>query len=96
MSDFQQPKWNFESEPYEGSPDETTYNLRAYFDRMDDSKMRQYQPGWTDDEVSAWDGNFKDEGTLFLICSERDVDVAEYRRELENCIHYRRRGSTVG
>ena len=90
MSDFTQPEWNFEGEPYEGTPDETSYNLRAYFDRMDDEKMRQYQPDWTDDQTTAWDGNFKDEGTLFLICSERDVDIAEYRRELENCKRYRR------
>ena len=70
--------------------DETGINLRAYFDRMDDVKMRQYQPDWTDEQTTAWDSNFKDEGTLFLICSERDVDIAEYRRELENCKRYRR------
>jgi len=30
-------------------------------------------PAWTDDEVVAWDGNFKADGALLLICSERDL-----------------------
>jgi len=38
-----------------------------------------------------WDGNFKSDGDLLLPCSERDVDVAEYRRVLEQCIRYRDR-----
>ena len=39
-----------------------------------------------------WDGNFKDgEESLFLICSERDVDIAEYRRVLHQAIAYRDR-----
>ena len=38
-----------------------------------------------------WDGNFKDDGALMLVCSERDVDVAEYRKVLEECIRYRER-----
>ena len=41
--------------------------------------------------VVEWDGNFKDDGALMLICSERDVEVAEYRRVLEECIRYRDR-----
>jgi hypothetical protein len=88
---MQQPIWNFEQEPYPQSPDETGINLRAYFDRMDDVKMRCYDPSWTDEELIAWDGNFKDDGALMLICSERDVDVEEYRRELEANIAYRNR-----
>jgi hypothetical protein len=39
----------------------------------------------------AWDENFKDDGDLLLLCSERDVDVKEYRRVLEQCIEYRNR-----
>jgi len=39
-----------------------------------------------------WDGNFKDgEESLFLIGSERDVDIAEYRRVLHQAIAYRDR-----
>lgn len=88
---FIQPVWNFEQEPYEGETDESSINLRAYLDRMDDEKIRQYSPNWTDQQVMDWDGNFRDDGALMLICSERDVDVEEYRRELEMCIRYRDR-----
>jgi hypothetical protein len=87
---MQQPVWNFEQQPYD-EVDETAINLRAYFDRMPDEKMRQYDSGWTDEQVTEWDGNFKSDGTLLLICSERDVDVAEYRRVIEECIRYRAR-----
>ncbi len=82
--------WNFEQQPHEPS-DETGTNLRAYFDLMPDGKMRQYSPGWTDDQVIEWDGNFRDDGALFLICSERDVEIGEYRKVLEECIRYRDR-----
>ena len=34
---MEQPIWNFEQEPYQEPYDETGYNLRAYFDRMDDA-----------------------------------------------------------
>jgi hypothetical protein len=86
-----QPVWNFEQEPYAEPPDETTINLRAYFDRMPDEKMRAYSPDWDDDRVVAWDDNFREDGNLMLVCSERDVDVKEYRRALEQCIRYRDR-----
>jgi hypothetical protein len=71
--------------------DETGYNLRAYFDRMPDEKLRQYSRSWSDAQLVEWDGNFKSDGDLLLPCSERDVDVAEYRRVLEQCIRYRDR-----
>ena len=71
--------------------DETGINLRAYFDRMDDDKMRQYSTAWTDERVIEWDGNFRDDGELMLLCCERDVDVTEYRQVLEDCIRYRNR-----
>jgi hypothetical protein len=83
-------EWNFEQEPHEAT-DETGVNLRAYFDRMPDDKMRQYSPSWSDDQVTEWDGNFRDDGALFLICSERDVEIGEYRKLLEECIRYRDR-----
>lgn len=87
----QQPAWNFEQEPYSQGSDETDVNLRAYFDRMPDDKMLQYRPEWTDEQVIEWDGNFKDDGSLMLICSERDVEVDEYRSVLELCLLYRQR-----
>jgi hypothetical protein len=86
-----QPVWNFEEEPYAEPPDETAINLRAYLDRMPDEKMREYSPAWDDGRVVDWDGNFREDGALMLICCERDVDVKEYRRVLEECIRYRDR-----
>jgi len=87
-----QPIWNFEQERFvDERPDETSINLRAYLDRMADDKMRQYQPGWSDDQVIEWCGDFKDDGTLFITCSERDVDVGEFRRALDRAIAYRDR-----
>jgi hypothetical protein len=95
-----QPVWNFEQEPFiDEGKDETAVNLRAYFDRMPDDKIRQYQESWSASQVMEWDGNFKDgEESLFLICSERDVDIAEYRRVLHQAIAYRDRvrGQLVG
>ncbi|MBI4910358.1 MAG: hypothetical protein HY820_42465 [Acidobacteria bacterium] len=87
----EQPMWNFEQEPYPDGADETDVNLRAYFDRMADEKMLGYHPDMSDDEVVEWDGNFKDDGSLMLICSEREVEVDEYRRVLELCLAYRSR-----
>jgi hypothetical protein len=93
---IEQPVWNFEQEPWDGPHDETDINLRAYFDRMPDEKMRQYRPQWPDQQVIEWDGNFKldaEEGEpeLMLGCSEREVFVDEYRRVLQGAITYRDR-----
>jgi hypothetical protein len=86
-----QPVWNFEQEPYDEPADETAINLRAYFDRMPDEKMLEYAADWDDDRVVEWDGEFRDDGNLMIACCERDVDVKEYRRVLEQCIRYRER-----
>jgi len=89
---MEQPIWNFEQEPWgDEEPDETSVNLRAYFDRMPDEKMREYDPEWSDERVVDWDGNFKSDGNLMIACSERDVDVAEYRRVMELARRYRDR-----
>ena len=88
---MKQAIWNFEQEPYDEPSDETSINLRAYFDRMPDEKMQQYSPDWSDDQLMEWDDNFRDDGNLLLVCSERDVDVQEYRRVLEQAIRYRDR-----
>ncbi len=89
--EFEQPIWNFEQAPTTEPMDETSVNLRAYFDRMDDDKMQQYSPAWTDDELKEWDGNFRDEGDMMLFCCEREVEIDEYRQELEQSIAYRNR-----
>lgn len=88
---MQQPIWNFEQEPFDEPSDETSVNLRAYFDRMPDEKMREYKPEWSDEEVIDWDGNFRDDGNLFLLCCERDVDVKEYRQVIAESLRYRDR-----
>jgi hypothetical protein len=89
---MEQPIWNFEQEPWEDeSPDETSINLRAYFDRMPDNKMREYSPDWSDSRVIEWDGNFRSDGALMIACCERDVDIAEYRRVMEQARRYRDR-----
>ena len=88
---MEQPIWNFEQDPSGRPMDETSVNLRAYFDRMPDEKMTQYSSSWTDDQVREWDGNFKDEGDFMIMCSERDVEIEEYREVLEACIRYRDR-----
>ena len=88
---MEQPVWNFEQEPSAEPLDETSINLRAYFDRMPDGKMQRYSAGWKDEQVIQWDGNFRDDGFLFLQCCERNVGIAEYRRVLEECIRYRTR-----
>ncbi|MBX9600156.1 MAG: hypothetical protein K2X35_04090 [Bryobacteraceae bacterium] len=87
----EQPIWNFEQENPDPRNDETSYNLRAYFDRMDDAKLLQYQPEWSDEQVVEWCGDFTDDGGLLIACSEREVDVHEFRRVLHQCIEYRNR-----
>ena len=84
-------EWNFEQEPWDSPPDETSVNLRAYFDRQPDAKLLEYRSEWPDEQVAAWDGNFKSDGALLLPCTERDVEMEEYRRVLEQSIRYRRR-----
>ena len=92
LASMQQPIWNFEQEPWINErPDETSINLRAYIDRIPDEKIREYQPSWSDDQVQEWCGDFRDDGALFITCCERDVDVSEFRRVLEQAIAYRDR-----
>jgi hypothetical protein len=92
---MEHPFWNFEHEPWDDErPDETSINLRAYFDRMPDDKMQQYSSDWIDQRVVEWDGNFRDDGALMIACCERDVDVTEYRRVLELARAYRERTKT--
>ena len=87
-----QPIWNFEQEPWvDEHPDESSYNLRAYLDRMPDEKMQQYSPDWSDERLIEWDDNFRDDGCVMLGCSEREIEVEEYRRALEAAIAYRNR-----
>lgn len=89
MNDPNADEVNYERLPAGMAMDETDINLRAHFSRMSDEKLNQYDPTWNDDELMAWDGDFRDDGMLFLICSERDIDVEEYRRVLVEHIRFR-------
>ena len=83
------PNVNYERLPADKEMDETDINLRSYFSRMSDERLLEYDPNWTDEEVIRWDDNFTSEGSLFLPCSERDVEIDEYRQVLVEHMHYR-------
>jgi len=87
---------NFENLPADRPSDETDIGLRAYITRIDDGKLAGYEPSWSDKQVLDWDGNFKDDGTLMLVCCERDVEVPEFRQVLEEWVQYRIQVSRVG
>jgi len=77
--------------PPDGAPgDETDISLRAYFSRISDERLREYDPAWSDEQLIAWDGNFRVDGALMLVCCERDVEIDEYRTVLEEHIRRRR------
>ncbi len=84
-------KHDFENYPPDEPKDETDINLRCYITRMDDAKVDEYDPGWTNEQVMEWAGDFKSDGTLMLTCSEREVDVVEFREVLEQFIEFRKR-----
>lgn len=86
---------DFEHFPAGTPMDETDVSLRAYITRLPAERLAQYEPGWTDEQVMAWDGNFRNDGALMLVCCERDVDVAEFRRVLEEFLEYRKAESGV-
>lgn len=81
---------NLERLPADLPMDETDINLRAHLSRISDERLAEYDPSWSDERLMEWDGNFRDDGCLFLVCSERDVEVDEYRRVLEEHIRLRR------
>jgi hypothetical protein len=83
----------FERLPGAKPKDETDFSLRAYVARIPEEKLAEYDPDWTDEEVTEWDGNFRSDGALMLVCCERDVDVQEFREVLEEFLAYRQ---TVG
>ena len=72
--------------PLQGFPDETDISLRAYFNQMSESRLREYDPEWDGDKLIEWDGNFRSDGSLMLVCCERDVELEEYRTVLEEHI----------
>ena len=84
----------FEKAPAALPKDETDYALRCYVASIPADRLAQYNPAWTDEQVAEWDGNFRSDGGLMLVCCERDVDVGEFRRVLEEHLRWRiERGS---
>ncbi len=79
----------FEDAPYEGDPDETDVNLRAYFDAMDDERLGEVDLSWSDERLREWDGNFRSDGALMMVCCDRDVRVGEYRKVLAVFLQFR-------
>lgn len=71
--------------------DETDVSLRAYVARLPEDHLAQYDPAWSDEQVMAWDGNFKNEGDLMLVCCERDVDAGEFRQVVEEFLAFRQK-----
>jgi hypothetical protein len=41
-----------------------------------------------------WDGNFRSDGALMLVCCQRDVEMEEFRRVLQEHLKYRGLRST--
>ena len=81
---------DFEQYP-PGTPlDETDVSLRSYIASLPGETLKQYSPDWTDDQVMKWDGNFRSDGNLMLVCCERDVDVQEFRKLLEEYLRFRK------
>lgn len=80
---------DFEQYPPGTPRDETDISLRAYICQIATEKLNGYQTSWTDSEVMAWDSNFRSDGCLMLVCCERDVGVAEFRRVLEEFLRWR-------
>ena len=69
--------------PVEIQMDGTAVNLRAYLEGLSAEHLAKYNPDWTDEEVVEWDGNFRSDGALMLVCCERDVEINEFREVLE-------------
>jgi len=80
---------NYERLPADQAMDETDINLRAYLAGLEESHLSEYDPSWSDEQVIAWDGNFRDDGALMLVCCERDVEIDEFREVLVEHMQFR-------
>ncbi len=79
----------FEEAPYADIPDETEVNLRAHFDSLSDEKLQTINLSWGDEQLQDWDGNFRSDGVLMMVCCDRDVEMDEYRKVLSEFLKYR-------
>jgi hypothetical protein len=87
MTETTEPK--YEKHPTALAMDETDINVRAYFSRLTDERLREYSSEWPDERVIEWDGNFRSDGALMLVCCERDIVIGDYRSILEEHIKLR-------
>jgi hypothetical protein len=79
----------FERSASAGPKDETDYALRCYVAGLPAEHLAEYDPAWTDEQVTDWDGNFRSDGALMLVCCERDVDVGVFRQTVEEFLRFR-------
>ena len=94
-TDTESLKWwlgdeRFEHAQSSARTDETDVAARAYVASIPDEKLEQYDPNWTDEQVVEWDGNFRCDGALMLVCCERDVEVDEFRQILHEYLEWRK------
>jgi hypothetical protein len=80
---------DFEHLPGDEPLDETEISLRAYLARLSDEHLARYDPSWSDEQVRQWDGNFRSDGALMLVCCERDIDVVDFRQALAEHLKHR-------
>ena len=89
-------KVDYEHLPAGQDMDESDVSVRYKFANMSDAKLAEYDPIWTDEQVMEWEPDFRNDGNLFLVCTERDIDVEDYRHILEEHIAFRRQnGCTI-
>ena len=84
------PEPRFEDAPYRCPPDETDVNLRAYFDALSAEKLARLRTECSDEELRARDGNFRDDGSLMMVCCDREVGIEEYRAVLAEFLEFRK------
>ena len=81
---------NYEQLPAGQPMDETDVSLRSYLASLSEEHFKKYDPQWPDEKVIEWDGNFRSDGALMLVCCERDVEIEEFRRVLEEHLKFRK------
>ena len=81
---------DYEHLPAGQQMDEVDVSLRAHFAKMTDQRLTEYNPTWSDEQVIEWEPDFRSDGNLMMICVERDVDIDEYRRVIEEHIAFRK------
>ena len=69
--------------------DDAAVNLRAYLADLSDDHLTKYDTTWSDEQVVEWDGNFRNDGSLMLVCCHRDVDITEFREALHEHLQLR-------